>query len=126
MTFADGQDQWQDGRPAAAGFDAGHEHFWLPELHRRRGLLIRASGRGTVAEAEACFANALAAAREREMRSLELRAAMSLAELWSGRGERARAHDLLVPIYGWFTEGFDTPDLIEAKELLDELSASGS
>ena len=60
-------------------------------------------------------------ARAQEARSLELRAASDLARLWAGQGERARAADLLTPVYGWFTEGFGTADLIEAKALLDTL-----
>lgn len=65
---------------------------------------------------------ALEVARAQEARSLELRAAGDLARLWAGRGERARAADLLAPVYGWFTEGFDTADLKEAKALLAELA----
>jgi len=64
---------------------------------------------------------ALDIARRQEAKSLELRAAMSLAHLWQQQGKRAEAHALLAPIYGWFTEGFDTADLQEAKTLLDEL-----
>ena len=72
------------------------------------------------AEAEACFQQALDIARRQEAKSLELRAAMSLAYLWQ-QDRRAEARDLLAPIYGWFTEGFDTTDLQEAKALLEEL-----
>jgi predicted ATPase len=66
---------------------------------------------------------ALAIARRQEAKSLELRAAMSLSRLWQQKGKRAEARDLLAPIYGWFTEGFDTADLQEAKALLEELGA---
>ena len=72
-------------------------------------------------EVETCFRGALDVAREQQAKTFELRAATSLARLWSDRGERQRAHDLLAPIYGWFTEGFGTRDLIEAKALLDAL-----
>ena len=74
------------------------------------------------AEAEGCFQQALAAAREQQAKSLELRAATSLARLWQRQGEREQARDLLAPIYGWFTEGFDTPDLGEAQALLAQLA----
>jgi predicted ATPase len=70
-------------------------------------------------ESEACFRQALAVARRQEAKALELRAAMSLSRLWQQQGKRAEAHALLAPIYGWFTEGFDTADLQEAKALLD-------
>jgi predicted ATPase len=73
------------------------------------------------AEAEACFQQALDVARRQEAKSLELRAAMSLSRLWQQQGKRAKARELLAPIYGWFTEGLDTADLQEAKALLDEL-----
>ena len=75
------------------------------------------------AEAEACFQQALDVARRQEAKALELRAATSLARLWQHQGKRAAARELLTPIYGWFTEGFDTADLQEAKALLDELTA---
>jgi predicted ATPase len=72
--------------------------------------------------AEACFQQALDVARRQQARSLELRAAMSLSRLWQRHGKRDEARDLLVPLYGWFTEGFDTVDLQEARALLDELA----
>ena len=75
----------------------------------------------TRSEAETCFHQALAVARRQETKSLELRAAMSLARLWQQQGKRTAAYELLAPIYGWFTEGFDTADLQEAKTLLEEL-----
>jgi predicted ATPase len=74
------------------------------------------------AQAEACFQQALAIARRQQAKSWELRAAMSLARLWQQQGKRAEARELLAPIYGWFTEGFDTADLQEAGVLLDALA----
>ena len=74
------------------------------------------------AKAEDSFRTALAIAREQGTRGYELRAAASLAQLWCEQGRRGEARDLLAPIYGWFTEGFDTPDLKEAKALLDQLA----
>ena len=74
-----------------------------------------------LSEAEACFQRALDVARRQEAKSLELRAAMRLARLWQQQGKRAEAYGLLAPIYGWFTEGFDTADLQEAKALLEAL-----
>ena len=73
-------------------------------------------------EGETCFRQALDIARGQQAKSLELRAATSLSRLWQRQGKRAEAHELLAPIYGWFTEGFDTADLQEAKALLEELS----
>jgi predicted ATPase len=75
-------------------------------------------------EAEACFHKALAVAQEQNARLWELRAAMSLARLWAEQDRRAEAHDLLAPVYGWFTEGFDMQDLKESKALLCELAPS--
>jgi predicted ATPase len=66
---------------------------------------------------------ALAVARQQQAKSWELRSAMSMARLWRDQGKRQQAHDLLAPVYGWFTEGFDTLDLKEAKALLDALSS---
>jgi predicted ATPase len=73
-------------------------------------------------EAEACFQRALDIARHQGAKSWELRAAMSLGRLWQRQGKRAAAHALLADIYGWFTEGFDTPDLQEVKALLEGLA----
>jgi predicted ATPase len=73
------------------------------------------------AKAEAYFDRALAVAREQQAKSWEPRVATSMARLWRDRGKRQQAHDLLAPVYGWFTEGFDTLDLKQAKALLDEL-----
>ena len=74
-------------------------------------------------KAETYFGRALAVARKQQAKSWELRAAMSMARLWRDRGKRQQARDLLAPVYGWFTEGFDTLDLKEAKALLDKLRA---
>jgi predicted ATPase len=75
-----------------------------------------------VPQAEACFQQALAVARRQQARSLELRAALSLARLWQQQGERRAARTLLALVYSWFTEGFDTADLRDAKTLLEELA----
>ena len=96
------------GRPARRGVSAP-------------GGAAAAPGRPDAAQAEACFQQALAVARRQQAKSWELRAAMSLARLWQQQGKRAEARALLAPIYGWFTEGFDTADLQEAKALLEEL-----
>jgi class 3 adenylate cyclase/predicted ATPase len=100
----------------------GDEHWWMSELLRRRGEMLEAST-GQTEEAEACMKEAIATAVSQQAKSLELRAATSLARLWQGRGKGKEAHDLLVPVYDWFTEGFDTKDLKEAKALLDELES---
>lgn len=95
--------------------------FYEPELHQLTGQLLLQSDRGEATEAETSFRRALAVARTQGARSLELRAATSLARLWAERGERRKAHGLLAPVHGWFTEGFDTADLKDAKALLDQL-----
>jgi predicted ATPase len=97
------------------------ERNWEAEVHRLRGVLLQQPGT-LQAEAEACFQQALAIARRQEAKSLELRAAMSLARLWQQQGQRVEAYELLAPIYSWFTEGFDTADLQEAKALLEALA----
>ena len=74
------------------------------------------------ADAEACFLKAIAIAQKQQAKSLELRAVMSLARLWQSQGKQSEAHKLLSEIYGWFTEGFDTKDLQEAKILIEALS----
>jgi predicted ATPase len=97
------------------------ERWWEAEVSRLRGVLLLRQPGAPQAEAETWLQRALDVARRQEAKSLELRAAMSLARLWQQQGKRAEAYDLLAPVYGWFTEGFDTVDLQEAKALLDEL-----
>jgi predicted ATPase len=92
------------------------------EIQRLEGELLLQQALPDVAQAEACFQQALGVARHQQARSCELRAAMSLSRLWQRQGKGREACELLTPIYGWFTEGFDTPDLREAKVLLDELA----
>jgi class 3 adenylate cyclase/predicted ATPase len=95
---------------------------WNAEIHRLRGELTGRLPYPDPAKAEDSFRTALAIAREQGTRGYELRAATSLARLWREQGRQGEARDLLAPVYGWFTEGFDTPDLKEAKRLLDELT----
>jgi predicted ATPase len=91
-------------------------------VHRLKGELLLLREAPDTLQAERCFEQALSVARDQQAKSWELRAAMSLARLWQGNGRREAAHELLAPVYAWFTEGFDTADLIEAKALLDQLS----
>jgi class 3 adenylate cyclase/predicted ATPase len=95
--------------------------FHEAELHRLKGELLRTLSAEKHAEAETCFLQALDIARQQQAKSLELRAVMSLARLWQHQGKCAEAHELLAPLYGWFTEGFDTPDLQDARALLAAL-----
>jgi predicted ATPase len=108
---------------ALATVDRTGERWWEAELHRLQGelLLAQAGERQRVPEAEACLHQALDVARRQQAKSWELRAAMSLSRLWPQQGKRQEAHDLLAPVYNWFTEGFDTADLTDAKALLEEL-----
>lgn len=101
--------------------EATSERFYEAELYRVQGELLQMCGADTQA-VETAFIRALEIARQQEAKSLELRAAMSLARLWQRQGKRQAAHDLLADIYHWFTEGFDTPDLRDARTLLEELS----
>ena len=87
-----------------------------------KGELLLVRSEPNQAEAEACFQHAMQIAREQQAKLWELRAAISLARLWGEQDKRAQAHDLLAPVYGWFTEGFDTTDLKDAKALLDALN----
>jgi class 3 adenylate cyclase/predicted ATPase len=96
------------------------EHLWDAELHRITGTVLLAENK--LDEGQASLQQAIHIAQTQQAKSLELRAVMSLAGLWGEQGRRAEAHELLAPVYGWFTEGFDTADLKEAKALLDELA----
>jgi predicted ATPase len=104
--------------------DETEEHLWEAELHRLRANLLL--GLGDEAQAGAVFQRAIEVARRQQARSWELRAATGLARLWMRQGKDEQARELLAPIYGWFTEGFDTPDLVEARELLSGRTSSPS
>jgi class 3 adenylate cyclase/predicted ATPase len=103
--------------------DTTGERWYEPELYRLKGELLLQQSSDNAAEAETCFHQALDVARNQQAKSLELRASTSLARLWQQQGKRQEAYDLLAPVYGWFTEGFDTADLQDAKALLNELGA---
>ena len=107
---------------ASAVRDKNDERFYEAELYRLKGDLFLALSMDHHAEAAACYQQALDVVRRQQAKSWELRAAMSLSRLWQRQGKHFEARELLAPVYGWFTEGFDTADLQEAKALLDELS----
>jgi predicted ATPase len=98
------------------------ERMWEAELYRLKGTLLLRQDTPDAPQAETCFQTALALARQQQAKSLELRAALSLSRLWQQHDQRAEAHELLTEAYAWFTEGFDTADLQEAKALLKELA----
>jgi predicted ATPase len=98
------------------------ERWCEAEVYRLWGILLLRQTGTPQAEAAAWLQRALDVARRQEAKSLELRTATSLARLWQRQGKRQEAHDLLAPIYNWFTEGFDTLDLKDAKALLDEFA----
>jgi predicted ATPase len=107
---------------ALAAFEDSGRGDLLAEAYRLQGALLLRQAVPHAAQAEARFQQALPIARRQQARSWELRAAMSLSRLWQQQGKREEARALLAPIYGWFTEGFDTADLQEAKALLEELA----
>ena len=106
---------------ARAVLDTTELRVYAAELSRLQGVLLLQQAVPDAAQAEACFHQALDVARQQQAKSWELRAATSLARLWQSQGKRQEAYDVLAPVYGWFTEGFDTADLQEAKTLLDQL-----
>jgi predicted ATPase len=106
---------------ALTAVDRTGERVQEAELYRLRGELLLQHAMAQQEAAEACFQQALAIARRQQAKSWELRAAMSLSRLWQHQGQRAAARELLAPIYGWFSEGFDTADLQETKALLAAL-----
>ena len=106
---------------ALAYIEQAGERWWEAELHRLKGELLLLQSADNHTAAASCFEQALALARRQQAKSWELRAATSLARLWQRQGKRAEAYALLAPIYDWFTEGFDTADLQEAKALLGSL-----
>jgi predicted ATPase len=97
-------------------------HWWEAELHRVKGELLLVGKPDDPSSAEVCFEQAIGIARAQSAKSLELRAAVSLARLWQDRGKHGRARDILAPVFEWFTEGFDTADLNDAKLLIESLS----
>ena len=113
---------WRCIGEAMTAAERTKENWCEAEIHRTAGEIALMSPEPDAAKAQAHFERAIAIARAQKTKSWELRAATSLARLWRDHGERQQARNLLAPIYGWFTEGFGTPDLKEAKALLDELA----
>ncbi len=121
IEFVEAKD-WELGNGASAHAAAtdGGERWSEAEIHRIKGEILCRSG--DWCEAETCFLKAIEVAVSRAAKSFELRAATSLARLWHQHGKSAEARERLAPVYGWFTEGFETPDLREAEALLEELN----
>ena len=116
-------DAWRCIGEAMTTVETTKERWYQAEINRVGGEIALKSPKPDAAKAEAYFERALAVARQQQAKSWELRAAMSMARLWRDQGKPQQARELLAPVYGWFTEGFDTLDLKEAKALLDELHA---
>ena len=117
------EDAWRCIGEAMSAVETTKEKWCEAEIHRVAGEIALKSPEPDVAKAEMYFERALAVARQQQAKSWELRAAMSMARLWRDQGKVQQARELLAPVYGWFTEGFDTLDLKEASALLDELHA---
>ena len=117
------EDAWRRIDEAMMMVEASKEVWAHPEILRLAGEIGLMSPERDATKAEAYFDRALSVARRQQAKSWELRAAMSLARLWCDQGKPQQARELLAPVYGWFTEGFDTRDLKEAKALLEELEA---
>ena len=107
---------------ATAAMQTSKQRWCEAETNRIAGEISLLSPKRDAARAEAYFDHALLVARQQQAKSWELRAAMSLARLWRDQGKVSEARELLAPVHGWFTEGFDTRDLKEAKSLLEELA----
>jgi predicted ATPase len=107
---------------AMTAMETSRQNLWEAEVHRIAGEIALMLPERDAAKAETYFERALAVARQQQAKSWGLRAAMSMARLWRHQGKRDEARDLLARVYGWFTEGFDTLDLKQAKALLDELA----
>jgi predicted ATPase len=113
---------WRSIREATITVETTRERWFEAEIYRMAGEVALKSPEQDTAKTVAYFERALSVARQQQARSWELRAAMSMARLWRDQGKPDEARELLAPVYGWFTEGFDTLDLKEAKKLLDELA----
>jgi class 3 adenylate cyclase/predicted ATPase len=116
-------DAWRCIDEAMTAAEAAKQKVYEAEVHRTAGEIALKGPEPDAAKAQTYFERALAVARAQQAKSWELRAATSLARLWRDQGKRQQARELLAPVYGWFTEGFDTRDLKEAKTLLEELHA---
>jgi predicted ATPase len=116
-------DAWRCIGEALTAVETNRERWFEAEVHRISGEIALLSPDPDTAKAQAYFERALAVARQQHAKSWELRAAMSMARLWRDQGERNEARNLLAPVYNWFTEGFNTRDLKEAKALLDTLAS---
>ena len=116
-------DAWHSIDEALRTLEATGEKWCEAEVNRVAGEIALASPDRDVAKSEAYFERAVAVARQQQAKSWELRAAMSLARLWQDQGKSQQARELLDPVYGWFAEGFDTPDLKDARALLEGLKA---
>jgi predicted ATPase len=114
---------WSCIDEAIAAIETTGERWFGAEVNRIAGEVALMSPEHDTTKAQVYFERTLSVARAQQAKSWELRAAMSMARLWRDQGKRDEARDLLAPVYGWFTEGFDTLDLKEAKILLDELSS---
>jgi predicted ATPase len=115
-------DAWSYIGEAITAVETTKEKWYEAEVHRSAGEIALMSPEPDAAKAEAYFERALAVARAQQAKSWELRACMSMVRLRRDQGKLNEARDLLAPVYGWFTEGFDTPDLKQGKALLDELA----
>ena len=115
-------DAWHHIEEATATMQTSNQRWCEAETSRIAGEISLLSPKRDAAKAEGYFGRALEVARQQQAKSWELRAAISLARLWRSQGKVREARELLAPVYGWFTEGFDTRDLKDAKALLDELA----
>src|SRR5262249_49536883 len=114
-------DAWRYIDEAMTAVESTKEKLLEAEMRRFAGKIALLSPKPDAEKAKVYFERALSVARQQQAKSLELRAAMSLARRWRDQGKPQQARELLAPVYGWFTEGFDTPDLKDAKALLTEL-----
>jgi predicted ATPase len=116
-------DAWRCIGEAITAVETTKARIWETQVYRTAGELLLMSPEPDAVKAEAYFERALAVSRQQQAKSWELRAAMSMARLWRDQGKVQQARELLAPVYEWFTEGFDTHDLKEAKALLEELAS---
>jgi predicted ATPase len=115
-------DAWRCISEAMTAVETTKEKWWEAEVNRTAGEITLLSPKPDAAKAQTYFEQALAVSREQQAKSLQLRAVMSMARLWRDHDKPQQARELLAPLYGWFTEGFDTHDLKEAKALLGTLA----